>query len=160
VVVDTRGERDAGTWFCNLFYIAGRKCLIFTHGATLTTVIAARIRATDIRQLGETFRRVAAHTLARTEGLTSAELELLFGPGPDQIAATTGKSTLGVMNEHVFTCRFCESLDGTFDAIAMSARLNSNLVSPLGDGRSHYSYGTATDHLQSFLGRHPQRRIN
>jgi hypothetical protein len=40
-----------GSWYANLIYIGGRKCVVFTNGKTLFNFIATDVSRAEIREL-------------------------------------------------------------------------------------------------------------
>src|SRR2546429_8903205 len=95
------GSSDFHHWYCNLFFMHRRKCLIWMHPTTLFTVLAPDVRQTDFRRFGELFRDCARRVLAATGGISEADIARLLDEGPDRFVKTDSKSVLGSLNEYV-----------------------------------------------------------
>jgi len=101
---DVSDESDLD-WYVNLFYVEGRKCLIFTNVGTLAPFVALDIRKKDIEDLPSFFRgryRDFLGSLEATAGQIEHELEsfrnLLIGK-------SSNRSVLGCMTDFVLQAR-------------------------------------------------------
>jgi hypothetical protein len=68
-------------WYCNLLIIHRRKCLLFTHSASLFSFLIAGVRQADVRNFGDLFRSHAASALG-AEGITTSQIVYLLDAGP------------------------------------------------------------------------------
>ena len=91
----TQSERE---WYCHLFFIHRKKCLLFTHPTTLFSFFIADIRADDLRNFANLFRAQATNAF-KAEGLTPTQIAYLLDTGPDQIGKTVNRSVIGSMND-------------------------------------------------------------
>jgi hypothetical protein len=91
----TESEKE---WYCHLFFIHRKKCLLFTHSPTLFSFFIADVRADDLRNFASLFRAQATNAF-RGEGLTSTQIASLLDTGPDQMGKTANKSVIGSMND-------------------------------------------------------------
>ena len=119
-----KGGNEFNHWYCNMFFLDRRKCLIWMHGTTLFTVLAPGVYQNDFRQLGEVFRSRAKAVLAATDGISEANINLLLDEGPDYFAKTDSRSVLGSMNDHILGCKY--HAEAGFESIDFTA-LNYNL---------------------------------
>ena len=57
VLIDNVSQGSAiGEWYAHLFFLARRKCVMFTHAKTYYAFVAYDIKRHDIRRLDEVFR--------------------------------------------------------------------------------------------------------
>jgi hypothetical protein len=101
-------------WYCNLFYLDRRKCLLFTQAKTLFSFLAPGVGNTEIRNFGKLFRSCASIALA-SEGVSEQNLQKLIDDGPDLYAKADNRSVLGSMNDHIRTCKFYLKYRGGYD---------------------------------------------
>lgn len=140
------GVTDFNHWYCNLFYLDRRKCLIWMHGATLFTVLAPGIRQDDIRRFGEIFRSHARSVLTATDGISEADITRLLDDGPDRFAKTDSACVLGSINDRIEACKW-QLYDNAYDDIDFDA-LNYNLNrTPMGA----IGYKFASESLKQML---------
>ncbi len=99
------GDLGLNVWFCNLFYIDRRKCLLWTHERSLFSVIAPGVRQADFRYFGELFCIHALPVLRGTEGVSASGKGRLLDCRPDSFAKTDSASVLGTMNDHILRCK-------------------------------------------------------
>ncbi|CAN5610269.1 hypothetical protein BH10ACI3_BH10ACI3_02310 [soil metagenome] len=134
--VEVSGD-ELDCWYCNSFYFDRRKCLIWTHGTTLFTVLAPCVRQEDLRRFGGLFRLRAREVLA-LDGVSQSDIDRLIDDGPDHYAKTDRRSVRGTMNDHVLGCRwyaYDNGFEGT-DFNDLNYRLNHT---PLGAFKYQYS---------------------
>lgn len=101
-----RARHEFDQWYCNLFFMDRRKCLIWLHAKTLFTVVAPGVRQDDIRRFGEIFRSRARSVLTATDGISDTDIARLLDDGPDRFAKTDSASVLGSMNDRVEACKW------------------------------------------------------
>lgn len=95
-----------GDWYANLFFLSRKKNLIFTNARTLFTVISFGVSRTQIKDIGELFRRELGKTLL-DEDFDGATTQRIINDCKEVRLARAGdKSTLGVMVDHVKNIRW------------------------------------------------------
>jgi hypothetical protein len=109
----TKSDRE---WYCHLFFIHRKKCLLFTHSPTLFSFFIADIRADDLRNFGDSFRAQATNAFG-AEGLTSTQIAYLLDTGPDQIGKTVNKSVIGSMNDLIRMWKYYVEEAGRLETI-------------------------------------------
>jgi hypothetical protein len=109
----TRHDKE---WYCNILLIHRRKCLLFTHSASLFSFLIAGVRQADGHNFGDLFRYHAASALA-AEGITMNQIGYLLEAGPDQIAKAENRSVLGSMNDFAHLCKFHAEDVGSFERL-------------------------------------------
>ena len=129
----TQSERE---WYCHLFFIHRKKCLLFTHSPTLFSFFIADIRADDLRNLAGLFRARATNAFI-AEGLTPTQIAYLLGTGPDQIGKTVNRSVIGSMNDLIRMWKYyvedAREL-GWIDFEEVNQRINKTPMSYIGMG--------------------------
>jgi len=117
-------------WYCNLIVIHRRKCLLFTHSASLFSFLIAGVRQADVRNFGDLFRSHAASALA-AEGIATSQIGYLLDAGPDQIAKAENRSVLGSMNDLARLCKFHAENVGSFEWLNID-EINSEMnITPM-----------------------------
>jgi hypothetical protein len=101
LVDDAAGDND---WYANLVWIDRRKCLLLTHFGTLFPVLAADVRARDLRPPGPFVVERIRAALAE-ERLPADVLGTLDRDGV-RIARTASRQVLGFMNDTIQTSRW------------------------------------------------------
>ncbi len=140
------GGSEFNHWFCNIFFLDRRKCLIWMHGATLFTVLAPGVRQDDFRRFGDIFRSRARRVLAATDGILEAYMTRLLDEGPDHFAKTDSSSILGSLNDRIAACKWY-TYDYGYEGIDFDA-LNYNLNrTPMGA----IGYQFASESLKQML---------
>ena len=89
-----------GDWYCTLFFVDRRKCLLFTSSTTLFSVLVPGVRRADLANLGGLFRSEARRALSDAGCPPEAIAEWLVGP-PDEIGKTVDRRVLGSMNDYL-----------------------------------------------------------
>jgi hypothetical protein len=84
-------------WYLNLLWLDRRKCLLLAHAGTLFPVLAADVRAGDLRPLGPFIVTTIQAELA-SEGLAADTLGQL-DPNTVEVAKTASRTVLGFMND-------------------------------------------------------------
>lgn len=84
-------------WYANLLWQDRRKCLLLTHAGTPFSVLAADVRAADLRPLGPYLVTTVEEAL-RSERLPADALGPL-DPTNVQVSTTASRSVLGFMND-------------------------------------------------------------
>lgn len=101
LVDDPAGDED---WYANIVWIDRRKCLLLTHAATLFPVLAADVRARDLRPPGPfVVDRIRAAFV--DENLPIDALGAL-DPDAVSVARTASRQVLGFMNDTAQTSRW------------------------------------------------------
>jgi hypothetical protein len=101
-------------WYCNLILLHRRKCLLFTHSASLFSFLIAGARQADVRNFGDLFRFHAATALV-AEGIATSQISYLIDAGPDQIAKAENRSVLGSMNDFARMCKYHADDIGSYE---------------------------------------------
>ena len=63
LVDKTSGESALNEWYAHLFFLARRKCVLFTHERTYYGFVAYDVKREDIRNLNGVFRKGLGHRL-------------------------------------------------------------------------------------------------
>src|SRR5438046_2357709 len=143
------GSSDFHHWYCNLFFMHRRKCLIWMHPTTLFTVLAPDVRQEDFRRFGEIFRSRTREVLAATNGISEADITRLLDEGTDRFAKTDSKSVLGSLNDRVDVCKWY-AYDREYEEIDFNT-LNYNLNRrPMGV-KEYKGYKFASKELREML---------
>ena len=133
--IDTgNGGSELNHWYCHLFFLDRRKCLLWTHGMTLFSVLAPDMRQADFSRFGEIFRSRAL-TVLSAEGLSEVDITGLLDEGPDLFAKTDNRSVLGSMNDHILGWKDHAADMGGFERLdlnAFSYTLNRTPMGALG----------------------------
>jgi hypothetical protein len=116
VVAAGDASDELRSWYCNLFYLDRRKCLLFTHATTLFSFVMPRVGRTELHGFGQAFRSHAREALL-AEGITGAQVVGLLDDGPDQYGKADNRSVLGSMNDHVRTSKFYVAYEGGYDQL-------------------------------------------
>lgn len=90
-------------WYANLVWIESRKCILFTHGATLYSVLVMDIRKRDILDIRLVLEEALFHQFIR-EGIDLNDAEPVLGvaAGPLVVGVARDRSVLGSMNDLAF----------------------------------------------------------
>ena len=86
-------------WFADLFYVRGKKCVIWTHRPTLFTFVRPAVVAAELREFHGLFRyefRTAIASMALPESL----LDRLDVYGQERYASTNDRSVIGSMLDY------------------------------------------------------------
>lgn len=127
---------DLHEWYCHLFVINRRKCLLFTHGRTLYSFVVPGVTKADLSDFAGVFRNHLMRTL-ELEGYLPGEILLLVDAGPDVFGKTRNRSVVGSMNDLIYLCQHHVEYEGGFDRtnfVALNPRLNRTPMSALGMG--------------------------
>ena len=114
--------QDAAEWYCNLVYFDRRKCLIFTHGLTLYTVLVVDVKKAELTDFGQFFRR-RLNTILVVDGFSREDRDQLIRDASDSFAKATHRGVIGSMVDHVKACRYLIDREGGLDRIDID-RLN------------------------------------
>jgi len=99
--LSTDGETHSFTdkeWYCHMVVLHRRKCLLFTHSASLFSFLIAGVRQQTAAGFGRLFRANASSALT-ADGVTGTQIEYLIDSGPDRIVKTDNRAVLGSMND-------------------------------------------------------------
>lgn len=98
---DNPSGNDA-EWYVNLLYLDRRKCLLFTHAATLFSFLVPDVRNADLLPLAEfVVRHIGTELIS--EGLERHALGPLDAT-EFVLARATDRKVLGTMNDLAFQC--------------------------------------------------------
>ena len=135
---DTPATDDENDWYANLFWVDGRKCILFTHAESLFCFVVPDIRKADVSPIGPLFARHLEFELA-IESLST----MLFGdidPTAVRVAKTTDRSVVGSMVEFTFLCQDMVDSDGGLERTDFTA-LNQQLRrTPMGRRKKRFDY--------------------
>jgi hypothetical protein len=133
-------------WYCNLFFLDRRKCLIMTHARTLYTGLLFDVKKADLADFGGLLRR-RLNAILVIDGFSREERERLLGSAPDSYAGATLRGVIGSMVDHVHMCRHITGREGGVDRVDVD-RLNHVLnLTPM----SFIGMEYASDALRSLL---------
>jgi len=102
---------EAAEWYCNLAAFERRKCLIFTHGSTLYTILVLDVKKADLADFGGLFRR-RLNAMLLLDNFSREHRELLTRDAPDSFAKATDRGVIGSMVDHVRICRHLIAHEG------------------------------------------------
>ncbi len=121
-------------WFADLFYVEGKKCVIWVHRTTLLMFVRPAVVAAELRELPALFRH-DFRTLLASMALPDSLLDRFDAHGPASYAATDDRSIVGSMLDG----RLCfehmvayEEGFGRADIAAINAKLSDTPMSALG----------------------------
>jgi hypothetical protein len=102
-----------GSWYANLTYIDGRKCVVFTNGKTLFNFIATDVSRAEIKELDSLFKALLLCVLS-DEGFEPAVIEKIMAEYETvAYAKTNSRSVLASMNDIIFSYkRFIQRVGG------------------------------------------------
>lgn len=106
-----------GNWHANLLYVERRKCVLFTHDATLFSFFVAKLIKSDFQNLTAVFLQYLG------EALIDADFEKyipqIMQEYQDnlQITTSSNRRVLGSMNDMVYIIRFSIERDGGLERI-------------------------------------------
>lgn len=146
-VADNTASDSLNTWYCNLFFMNRRKCLLWTHERALFNVLALDVRQADFNRFGEMFRSHLLEVLRDTENVSQADINRLVDDGPDYFAKTDNRAVLGSMNDHVFMCKDHSACNGFENLNFMKLSKYLNRV-PMG----YMAYNSGSEGLRQLLG--------
>ena len=111
-------------WYVNLFYVEGRKCLIFTNVGTLASFVVLDIRKKDVEDLPSLFRGRYRDFLGSLQA-TAAQIDKELASFQNlEIGKSRNRSVLGCMTEFVHQAGWDVRLAGGLkhaDPLAISA---------------------------------------
>jgi hypothetical protein len=101
LVDDPASDED---WYANIVWIDRRKCLLLTHAATLFPVLAADVRARDLRPPGP----FVVDRIRAALGDEDLPVDALGDLDPDAVSVgrTASRQVLGFMNDSAQTSRW------------------------------------------------------
>jgi hypothetical protein len=120
--------------YANLLWIDRRKCLLFSHAGTLSSIFAADVLERDLAPFGAYLVRIIEARL-REEHLPADALGELDAESV-LLAPTASRSVLGFMNDMARACRYQVEDSGGLDRSDVEA-LNRRLLRTL-HGRDGY----------------------
>lgn len=101
LVYDAASDED---WYANIVWIDRRKCLLLTHAATLFPVLAADVRAHDLRPPGPLV--VDCIQAALVDEDLSVDVLGALDRDAVSLARTASRQVLGFMNDTAQTSRW------------------------------------------------------
>jgi hypothetical protein len=130
---------SADDWYANLVWIERRKCLQLMHAETLFPVLAADVRARELRPIGRFVTTVIHHALA-DEQLPADALGALDADAV-RLAPTSSRQLLGYVTDDAKLCQHAAHTRGGIDRLDLDAlnrrlrrtlhNLNGTYVTPL-----------------------------
>ena len=113
-----------GDWYCTLFFVDRRKCLLFTSSTTLFSVLVPGVRRADLANLGGLFRSEARRALsdagcppeAIVEALGLRMADLMPQKAVTREASEKGRSGLYSSTKSLGSISLKNGSDQTFDA--------------------------------------------
>ena len=96
-----------GSWHANLLWTDHRKCVLFTHDATLFSFFVVGLKKPDFQHIREIFGQSMFKNLLR-EGFAQNQIEMMLDAHREiAISKSNNRSVLSSMNELAFLAR-CE----------------------------------------------------
>ena len=124
-------------WFADLFYVEGKKCLVWVHRTTLITFVRPAVVAAELREFHALFRyefRTALASMALPDSL----LDRFDVYGPESYVPTNDRGVVGSMLDYRKMFEYMVGHDGGIaraDIAALNRQLNETPMSVL-DGNS------------------------
>jgi len=124
-------------WFADLFYVEGKKAVIWVHRQTLLTFVRPAVVAAELREFHALFRyefRTALASMALPESL----LDRFDVYGPESYAPTNDRGVVGSMLDYRKMFEYMVEYEGGLgraDIAALNQQLNETPMSVL-DGES------------------------
>jgi hypothetical protein len=121
-------------WFADLFYVEGKKCVVWVHRTTLLTFVRPRVVAAELREFHALFRyefRTALASMALPESL----LERFDVYGPESYAPTNDRGVVGSMLDYRQMFEHMVGYEGGFgraDIRAINVQLSNTPMSVIG----------------------------
>lgn len=116
-------ELTLGEWYAHIFFLARRKCILFTHAKTYYAFVAYDVKREDIRQLDKLFRANLGRRLYE-DGFSAEAIKKALAITDRVIYGhTADRHVLGVMNQMIYEFSFCLYPNGivTPEALKKSA---------------------------------------
>jgi hypothetical protein len=135
--VPVEHQKPEHEWFADLFYVEGKKAVIWVHRTTLITFVRPAVVAAELREFHGLFRyefRTALASMALPESL----LERFDVYGPESYAPTNDRGVVGSMLDYRKMFEYMVGYEGGFgqaDITALNQQLNETPMSVL-DGNS------------------------
>jgi hypothetical protein len=127
-------ENAEHTWFADLFYVEGKKCVIWTHRSTLFMFVKPAVVAAELRAFHPLFRyefRTASASMTLPESL----LDRFDVYGDECYVPTNARPVVGSMLDYRNMFEVMVSVAGGLeraDIRGISAQLNDSPMSVLG----------------------------
>jgi hypothetical protein len=127
-------EAPEHEWFADLFFVDGKKCVIWVHRPTLLTFVRPAVTAAELREFDALFRyefRTAMASMALSESL----LDRFDIYGKERYAPTNDRGIVGSMLDYRNMFDVMVSADGGLeqaDIRGINAQLNESPMSVLG----------------------------
>lgn len=127
-------ENAEHTWYADLFYVEGKKCVVWAHRSTLFTFVKPAVVAAELREFHALFRyefKTAIASMALPESL----LDRFDAYGDERYAPTSARSVVGSMLDYRKMFEVMVGADGGLgraDIRGLNAQLNQSPMSVLG----------------------------
>jgi hypothetical protein len=127
-------ENAEHEWFADLFFVSGKKCVIWVHRQTLLSFVKPAVVAAELQQFHALFRyefRTAIASMALPESL----LDRFDAYGEERYAPTNDRSVVGSMLDYRNMFQVMVGADGGLeraDIRGINAQLNESPMSVLG----------------------------
>lgn len=127
-------ENAEHEWFADLFFVDGKKCVIWVHRPTLLTFVRPAVVAAELREFHALFRyefRSALASMALPESL----VDRFHVYGQERYAPTNDRGIVGSMLDYRKMFALMVELDGGLgraDVRGINAQLNESPMSVFG----------------------------
>jgi hypothetical protein len=124
-----------GSWYANLIYIDGRKCVVFTNDKTLFNFIATDVSRAEIRELDSLFKELLLCVLSYEGFEPAVKVKIMAEYETVAYAKTNSRSVLASMNDIIFCYKRFIQREGGVHCYAipeMIRRLNRMPLKALG----------------------------
>jgi len=125
-VGETKSVLLAG-WHANLLRIDRRKCVLFTHDATLYSVFVPGMRKSEFQRFTHVFQQNLFRAL-NVEGLPQDQIsEMLKKYQELEIGKTNNRSVLGSMNDLAYQIKYWIKAEGgllMIDMVELNKKIN------------------------------------
>lgn len=100
-------ESALDEWYAHLFFLARRKCVLFTHARTYYGFVAYDVRREDIRNLDAVFRKNLGYRLYEDGFSPEAIKKAMAAADTVAYGRTIDRRVLGVMNQMIYEFGAC-----------------------------------------------------
>jgi hypothetical protein len=113
---DVEGQsQNLSNWHANLIRVDRRKCILFTHDATLFSIFLPGVRKSEFQKIKDIFGQVLFKSLIG-ESFSQTHVELFLEDFRNiQFSKTNNRSVLGSMTDLTFQIKFTVSTYGGLD---------------------------------------------
>jgi hypothetical protein len=127
-------ENTEHEWFADLFYVEGKKSVIWVHRTTLFGFVRPKVTAAELKEFPALFR-YEFRTAVASMGLSEALFERFDVYGETSYAATNDRRVVGSMLDYRNMFDVMVGVDGSLDRAdvrGINAQLNESPMSVLG----------------------------